>query len=89
MSGVAALRLERLALAERNLSRARWAGFGLPPGDTGRLAVTDDLPDGRELTGDGPYLVVHASASVPARAPSAAKTAACRSRRMSQSYATS
>jgi ADP-heptose:LPS heptosyltransferase len=62
--------------AERNLSLARAAGFELPAGDTGRLAVTDDLPDGRELTGDGPYVVVHASASVPARAPSPVKTAA-------------
>lgn len=62
--------------AERNLLLARAAGFELPPGDAGRLAVADDLPDGRELTGDGPYVVVHASASVPARAPSAARTAA-------------
>jgi len=62
--------------AERNLSLARAAGFELPPGDSGRLAVTADRPDSRELTGDGPYVVLHASASVPARAPSAAKTAA-------------
>jgi ADP-heptose:LPS heptosyltransferase len=62
--------------AERNLILARAAGFELPPGDDGRLAVTAALPDCRELTGDGPYIAVHASASVPARAPSAAKTAA-------------
>jgi ADP-heptose:LPS heptosyltransferase len=62
--------------AERNLSLARAAGFQLPPGDTGRLAVTAALPDRRELTGDGPYVALHASASVPARAPSAAKVAA-------------
>jgi ADP-heptose:LPS heptosyltransferase len=62
--------------AERNLILARAAGFELPLGDTGRLAVTADLPDRRGLTGDGPYVVLHASASVPARAPSAAKTAA-------------
>jgi ADP-heptose:LPS heptosyltransferase len=62
--------------AERNLILARAAGFELPAGDDGRLAVTAALPDCRELTGDGPYIAVHASASVPARAPSAAKTAA-------------
>jgi ADP-heptose:LPS heptosyltransferase len=62
--------------AERNLILARAAGFELPPGDDGRLAVTAARPDCRELTGDGPYIAVHASASVPARAPSAAKTAA-------------
>jgi ADP-heptose:LPS heptosyltransferase len=62
--------------AERNLILARAAGFELPPGDTGRLAVTPALPRSRGLTGDGPYVVLHASASVPARAPSAAKTAA-------------
>ncbi len=62
--------------AERNLSLARAAGFELPAGDPGRLAVTAALPDSRELTGDGPYVAVHASASVPARAPSAGKVAA-------------
>jgi ADP-heptose:LPS heptosyltransferase len=62
--------------AERNLSLVRAAGFELPPGDTGRLAVTAALPDSRELTGDGPYVALHVSASVPARAPSADKTAA-------------
>jgi ADP-heptose:LPS heptosyltransferase len=62
--------------AERNLALARAAGFELPPGDAGRLAVTAGLPDTRELAGGGRYVVVHASASVPARSPSAAKTAA-------------
>jgi ADP-heptose:LPS heptosyltransferase len=62
--------------AERNLSLVRAAGFELPPGDTGRLAVTAALPDSRELTGDGPYVALHVSASVPARAPSADRTAA-------------
>jgi ADP-heptose:LPS heptosyltransferase len=61
---------------ERNLTLARAAGFELPPGDTGRLAVTAALPDSGELAGDSPYVVLHASASVPARAPSAARTAA-------------
>jgi ADP-heptose:LPS heptosyltransferase len=62
--------------AERNLLLVRAAGFELPPGDAGRLAVTAALPDSRELTGDGPYVVLHARASVPARAPSPGKTAA-------------
>jgi ADP-heptose:LPS heptosyltransferase len=62
--------------AERNLMLARAAGFELPPGDNGRLAVTPALPRSPGLTGAGPYVVLHASASVPARAPSAAKTAA-------------
>jgi ADP-heptose:LPS heptosyltransferase len=62
--------------AERNLTLARAAGFELPPGDAGRLAVTPARPKSRGLTGDGPYVVLHASASVPARAPSAARTAA-------------
>jgi ADP-heptose:LPS heptosyltransferase len=62
--------------AERNLTLARAAGFELPAGDAGRLAVTPALPRSRGLTGPGPYVVLHAGASVPARAPSAAKTAA-------------
>jgi ADP-heptose:LPS heptosyltransferase len=62
--------------AERNLILARAAGFELPPGDTGRLAVTASLPDSRALIGDGPYVAVHASASVPARSPSAGMAAA-------------
>jgi ADP-heptose:LPS heptosyltransferase len=61
---------------ERNLALTRAAGFELPPGDDGRLAVTAALPDSRALTGDGPYVVLHACASVPARAPSAARTGA-------------
>jgi ADP-heptose:LPS heptosyltransferase len=58
--------------AERNLSLARAAGFGLPAGDDGRLAVRRPLPAVTELTGDGRYVVVHPGASVPARRPSAA-----------------
>ncbi|HEY0937060.1 MAG TPA: glycosyltransferase family 9 protein [Trebonia sp.] len=61
---------------ERNLRLARAAGFELPPGDNGGLAVRAGLADGRGLTGDGPYVVLHASASVPARAPSAGRVAA-------------
>lgn len=62
--------------AERNLALARAAGFELPAGDGGRLAVSAVLPDSHELTGGDPYVVLHASASVPARAPSAGKVAA-------------
>jgi ADP-heptose:LPS heptosyltransferase len=57
---------------ERMLSLAAAAGFPLPGGDPGGLAVRRPLPDVRPLTGDGPYVVVHPAASVPARQPSAA-----------------
>lgn len=57
--------------AERNLSLAAAAGFCLPPGDDGRLAVRWSLPDTTGLTGGGSYVVVHPGASVPARRPSA------------------
>jgi ADP-heptose:LPS heptosyltransferase len=50
--------------AERALQVARAAGFELPPGDDGRLAITDP-PEPAEI---GPYVVVHPGASVPARA---------------------
>lgn len=53
--------------SERALSVARAAGFPLPPGDDGRLAVRGPLPDVRHLTGDGPYVVLHPGVSVPAR----------------------
>ncbi|WP_369140753.1 glycosyltransferase family 9 protein [Modestobacter versicolor] len=50
---------------ERALSLARAAGFALPPGDDGRLAVRRPLP----ATGRAPgYVVLHPGASVPARA---------------------
>ncbi|PRX48601.1 ADP-heptose:LPS heptosyltransferase [Prauserella shujinwangii] len=59
--------------AERALSLARAAGFDLPRGDDGALAVRRPLPDVTGLTGaaggDG-YVVVHPAASVPARQPS-------------------
>ena len=68
---------EDMPEAERNLSLARAAGFALPAGDAGRLAVRRLVcPDRRELAGGGPYVVVHASASVPARAPSASRVTA-------------
>jgi ADP-heptose:LPS heptosyltransferase len=62
--------------ARRNLSLAQAAGFRLPAGDPGTLAVTRPLPDPRLLTGDGRYIVLHPGASVPARHPSTARTAA-------------
>jgi ADP-heptose:LPS heptosyltransferase len=60
---------------ERNLSLARAAGFPLPGGDSGQLAVTAELPDPSRWV-RGPYVVVHAQASVPARSPSADRVAA-------------
>ncbi|KWW97978.1 glycosyl transferase [Carbonactinospora thermoautotrophica] len=54
--------------AERALSLARAAGYDLPAGDDGRLAVRRPLPDTRRLTGEEPYLVCHPGVSVPARA---------------------
>lgn len=56
---------------ERMLSLTSAAGFALPMGDDGGLAVRHPLPDVSILTGPGPYVVVHPGASVPARQPSA------------------
>jgi ADP-heptose:LPS heptosyltransferase len=50
---------------ERALSLARAAGFELPPGDDGRLAVRRPLP---VTPYDPGYVVLHPGASVPARA---------------------
>ena len=55
---------------ERMLSLAAAAGYPLPPGDDGGLAVRRPLPDVSSVTGGGPYVVVHPGASVPARQPS-------------------
>ncbi|MCW2862296.1 MAG: ADP-heptose:LPS heptosyltransferase [Actinoallomurus sp.] len=52
--------------AERALSLARAAGFRLPPGDDGRLAVRRPLPHSCDI--EGRYVVVHPGVSVPARA---------------------
>jgi ADP-heptose:LPS heptosyltransferase len=57
-----------LAEPERATSLAAAAGFPLPAGDDGRLAVRRPLPDVGALVGAGPYVVVHPGASVPARA---------------------
>jgi ADP-heptose:LPS heptosyltransferase len=59
----------------RALRIAAAAGFALPAGDDGRLAV--DLPDERPAAaGDGRYVVVHPGAAVPARAYPADRCAA-------------
>ncbi|MEA2393838.1 MAG: hypothetical protein QOJ82_1729, partial [Solirubrobacteraceae bacterium] len=50
---------------ERALSLARAAGFALPDGDDGRLAVRRPLP---AVDQAGRYVVLHPGASVPARA---------------------
>jgi ADP-heptose:LPS heptosyltransferase len=52
--------------AERALSLARAAGFELPPGDEGSLAVRRPLPEPPDL--GSPYVVLHPGVSVPARA---------------------
>jgi len=52
--------------AERALAVAVAAGFRLPDGDDGRLRVRR-TPDVSQVVGDGPYLVLHPGATVPAR----------------------
>ncbi|WP_055477727.1 glycosyltransferase family 9 protein [Sphaerimonospora mesophila] len=54
--------------SERMLDLARAAGFEPPPGDDGRLAVREPLPNMEHLTGPPGYVVVHPGTSVPARA---------------------
>jgi len=54
---------------ERGLSLAGAAGFALPADDDGRLRLRQPLPPAPRLPRD-PFVVVHPSASVPARAPS-------------------
>jgi ADP-heptose:LPS heptosyltransferase len=51
----------------RALTITRAAGFELPAGEPGRLAVRVG-PDVSRLVGDGPFVVVHPGAAVPARA---------------------
>ncbi|WP_439691531.1 glycosyltransferase family 9 protein [Curtobacterium sp. SP.BCo] len=53
---------------ERALRIAEAAGFRLPPGDAGRLAVRRDADPPPSVAGLGRYVVVHPGASVPARA---------------------
>jgi len=52
---------------QRALGLARAAGYELPPGDDGTLAVRQPLPGVGVLTGPGPYVVLHPGASAPAR----------------------
>ncbi|GAA2493721.1 glycosyltransferase family 9 protein [Streptomyces gobitricini] len=60
--------------AEAALDLAEAAGFPRPPGDDGRLRVRH-APGAPELTGPGPYVVVHPGASVAARRWSAERCA--------------
>jgi ADP-heptose:LPS heptosyltransferase len=53
---------------DRALSLAEAAGHALPTGDPGRLRVLTPEPSRAAPLPDGPYLVVHPGASVPARA---------------------
>ena len=62
--------------AQRQLRLTEAAGFALPTGDVGGLAVRRPLPDTRHLTGDDPYVVLHPGASVPSRAPGPQQAAA-------------
>jgi ADP-heptose:LPS heptosyltransferase len=59
---------EMLPEAERALSLAVAAGFGLPSGDDGALAVRRPLPDVSGLVPAGRFVVLHPGTSVPARA---------------------
>jgi ADP-heptose:LPS heptosyltransferase len=52
---------------ERQLSTVEAAGFALPPGDGGRLAVRRPLPPTGHLAGGRGYVVLHPGASAPAR----------------------
>ncbi|WP_020659532.1 glycosyltransferase family 9 protein [Amycolatopsis benzoatilytica] len=61
--------------ARRMLSLTEAAGFPLPADDDGRLAIRPPLPEVSRLTGPGDYIVVHPSASAPARQPSSAHLA--------------
>jgi ADP-heptose:LPS heptosyltransferase len=70
---------EMLPEPERALSLALAAGFDLPDGDDGALAVRRPLPDPpAEVAGlaGSPYLVLHPGTSVPARAWPAERFAA-------------
>jgi ADP-heptose:LPS heptosyltransferase len=60
---------------ERSLSLAETAGYELPPGDDGSLAVKRTGGRSPQL-GDSPYVVVHPGVSVPARAWAPEKNAA-------------
>ena len=53
---------------ERSLDLVRAAGFQLPPGDDGRLAIRDPFREANPVPDGDPYVVVHPGATVPARA---------------------
>jgi ADP-heptose:LPS heptosyltransferase len=53
--------------AQRGLDLAEAAGYRLPAGDDGLLAVRRPLPSVEHLTGAPGYVVMHPGASVPAR----------------------
>ena len=53
--------------AQRSLELAHAAGYRLPAGDDGRLAVRRPLPRVTHVTGPPGYVVLHPGASVPAR----------------------
>jgi ADP-heptose:LPS heptosyltransferase len=57
-----------LSEVERALSLAAAAGYPLPSGDDGRLALRRPLPDVADLVPQADFVVVHPGASVPARA---------------------
>lgn len=61
---------------ERQLGIAQAAGFALPVGDPGRLAVRRPLPDSTGLVAGDGYVVLHPGAAVPARRWSADRFAA-------------
>jgi ADP-heptose:LPS heptosyltransferase len=70
---------EMLPEPERALSLARAAGFELPCGDTGRLAVHRPLPEVGGLLPEEPFVVLHPGTSVPARSwPAERYAATCR-----------
>ena len=58
---------EDLPEPERALAIAAAAGFRLPPGDTGRLAIRPVPPATPALVGPGRYVVAHPGARAPAR----------------------
>ena len=58
---------EDIPEARRGLALAREAGFDLPSGDNGLLAVRTPLPRTDALTGTAPYVVLHPGATAPAR----------------------
>jgi ADP-heptose:LPS heptosyltransferase len=59
--------VDDLAEPERQLSTVAAAGFALPAGDDGRLAVRRPLPPTGELVAGRGYVVLHPGASAPAR----------------------